>query len=86
VDRAKTRGRDTTSAEGYVKDLAGKADAAATAVAGVPAGVLPLQAADFPGNRAALVSARASLATARGDLTGTLGAASRAIAALKGLG
>ena len=86
VNAARGQSKDTTSAQGYVTDLGLKADVAAKAVAGVPAAVLPLDAAGYPGNRPVLVGARASLDSARGALTGAIAAASSAIAALKALG
>jgi hypothetical protein len=86
VNAAKGRNRDTTSAQGYVTDLGLKADEAAKAVADVPAAVLPLGAAGYPGNRPVLVSARASVDTARGALQGAVAAAGSAITALKALG
>jgi hypothetical protein len=86
LDAARARNKDTTSAQGFVTDLGLKADAATKAVAGVPAAVLPLAPAGFPGNRATLVTARASVDTARGALKGAVAAAQNAINALKALG
>ena len=86
VNAARGQTKDTTSAQGYVTDLGLKADTAAKTVAGVPAAVLPLDAAGYPGNRPVVVGARASLDSARGALTGAVAAAGSAIAALKALG
>jgi hypothetical protein len=86
VDAAKAANLDVASAQGYVTDLGLKADAAAKAVAGVPAAVLPLDAAGFPGNRPVLAGARASLESARGALKGALAAAGSAIGAINALG
>jgi len=86
VDAAKARGKDIASAQGYVTELGLKADAATRAVEGVPAAVLPLNAAGFPGNRPPLAAARASVETARGALKGAVAAAGSAIGALKALG
>jgi hypothetical protein len=85
VDTAKARGKDVTSAQGYVTDLGLKADAATKAVAGIPTAVLPLDAAGYPGNRPVLVAARAPVDSAHGALTGAIAAAGSAIAALKAL-
>ena len=86
VDAAKSRGKDIASAQGYVTDLGLKADAATKAVEGVPAALLPLNAAGFPGNRPTLAAARASVETARGALQGAVAAAGSAIGAIKALG
>ena len=86
VDAAKARNFDVASAQGYVTDLGLKVDAATKAAAGVPAAVLPLDAAGFPGNRPALAAARASVDAARGALKGAIAAAGSAIAAIKALG
>lgn len=82
IDAAKGRGKDVTSAQGYVTDLGLKADAATRATAGIPAAVLPLGAAGFPGNRPVLVVARASVDSAHGALTGAIAAAGSALKAL----
>jgi hypothetical protein len=86
VDGAKARNRDIASAQGYVTDLALKADAATKAVVGVPAAVLPLDAAGFPASRPTLAAARTSVDSARGALKGAVAAAGSAIGALKALG
>jgi hypothetical protein len=86
VDAAKGRGKDVTSAQGYVTDLGLKADTASKAAAGIPTAVLPLGAAGYPGNRPVLVAARASVDSAHGALTGAIAAAESAITALKALG
>jgi hypothetical protein len=86
VDAAKGRGKDVTSAQGYVTDLGLKADAATRAAAGIPTAVLPLTAAGYPANRPVLVAARASVDSARGALTGAIAAADSALTALKALG
>jgi hypothetical protein len=86
VDAAKARNKDVASAQGYVTDLGLKADAATKAVAGVPAAVLPLDAAGFPANRPVLAGARISVESARGALKGALAAAGSAIGAINALG
>lgn len=86
VDAAKAADKDIASAQGYVTDLGLKADAATKAVAGVPAAVLALDAAGFPGNRQTLAGTRASVDTARGALKGAVAAAGSAIGAIKALG
>jgi hypothetical protein len=83
VAAAQARGRNVTSAGGYVSDIGIKVQAAQSAAAAVPASVLALQATGYPANRQTLVTARTSLATARGALRGALDAAQLAINALK---
>lgn len=85
LDAARAKGKDTTSAQGFATDLGLKVDAAAKGVSGIPAAVVPLDAAGFPGNRPTLVNARASLESARGALQGAVAAATNAINALKAL-
>ena len=83
ITAAHARGRDITSAGGYVSDIGIKVQAAQAAAAAVPPSVLPLEASGYPANKQTLVTARASLATARGALQGALNAAQLAISALK---
>jgi len=83
ISAAQARGRNVTSAGGYVSDIGIKVQAAQAAAAGIPASVLPLEATGYPANRQTLVTARASLAAARGALQGALNAAQLAINALK---
>jgi hypothetical protein len=72
VDAAKGRGRNVAAAQGDVTAIGGKVTEAASAVGGVPAMVLPLDAPGYPANRRTLVAARGSLSTARGALLDAL--------------
>jgi len=83
IDKAKAHGKDTASAQAALDDMKTKVDAAASAVSGVPASVLPLTPAGYPGNRSTLEAARTSLQTARADLVAARTDARNAIEALR---
>jgi len=68
VTREKAAGRDTRVAEGLIADMRAHVVAAQTAAGGVPAGLLPLTAAGFPGNRPALATAHAAVQSAGSNL------------------
>lgn len=85
VNAAQKNGKNVSSAQGDVDEIAAKVSAAEQAAEGAQAAVLPLVATGYPGNRSALVSARASMQSAYGALVGALAAAQNAIAALAAL-
>jgi hypothetical protein len=86
VDAAKGRGKNVAAAQGDVAAIGGKVTEAASAVGGVPAMVLPLDAPGYPANRRTLVAARGSLSTARRALLDALISAGNASDRLRLLG
>jgi hypothetical protein len=68
IDKAKAHGKNVAAAQAADDDLKAKVTAASAAVSGVPAEVLALTPAGYPGNRTTLEAARSSLQTARADL------------------
>ena len=78
VDAAKGRGKNVAPAQGDVAAIGGKVTEAASAVGGVPAMVLPLDAPGYPANRRTLLAARGSLSAARGALLDALTSAGNA--------
>jgi hypothetical protein len=83
VARDVAAGKDVSKAKADVIQLTTQAQAAHAAASGVPAGVLALTPAGYPGNRPTLVAARATLATTRGELVAATEAGRRAVAALR---
>jgi hypothetical protein len=86
VDAAKGRGKNVAAAQGDVAAIDGKVTEAASAVGGVPAMVLPLDAPGYPANRRTLVAARGSLSAARRALLDALISAGNASDRLRLLG
>ena len=86
VDVARGRGKNVAAAQGDVTAIGGKVTEAASAVGGVPAMVLPLDAPGYPANRRTLVAARGSLSAARRALLDALISAGNASDRLRLLG
>ena len=83
IAREKAAGRDTRSTEALIADILGQTTAARSAASPVPAAVLALSAAGFPGNEPALKAARAAIESAGADLHRAADDAHRAVDALK---
>jgi len=79
------KGKNVTSAQGYVTDLGVKVSAATTSATSAASAVLPLDVSGFPGNRPTIVSSRAALNSAAGALQGAEAAGSAAVRELKAL-
>ena len=85
IDKAKAAGDDVTAMQQSMDDLKAKVTAAHDAVDGVPADVLPLTPAQWPGAHDTLKSARQSVVTARTDLRTARADAQSIVTALKAL-
>jgi hypothetical protein len=81
IDQA--AGKDTTKAKADLASLRGKLAAATGTVSPLPAALLALQPAGYPGNRSTLEQARASLRTGRAALAEAATLARQVIADLK---
>jgi hypothetical protein len=86
ITTARAKGRNVTSAQGFVGDIGVKVQAATSAVSGVPSSLLPLLATGYPGNRQKLIDAKASLNAGLQALRGAMQDARQAIQALNTLG
>ena len=82
---AQRKGKDVTSADGSINELANKVAAALQYAGRAETSVLALSAAGYPGNKPTLVAARSAMGTARDALNGALTDARAAIAALRHL-
>ncbi|HEU5003368.1 MAG TPA: hypothetical protein VFW71_11405 [Actinomycetota bacterium] len=80
---AQRKGKDVTSADGSIDELANKAKAALQYAGQAETSVLPLSASGYPGNKPTLVAARSAMGTARDALSGALTDAKAAISALR---
>jgi len=76
-------GKDTIKAKADLASMRAKVAAATSAVSALPAGLLALQPAGYPGNRTTLEQARISLRTGRANLADAAVLARQVIADLK---
>jgi hypothetical protein len=84
IDEASAKGKDTTQAQSYLDEMKAGTESARTAASGVPASIINLTPADWPGAHDTLEQGRETLRTARKDLYEAREAGRNAVKALRG--
>ena len=83
IDKAKTNGKDVTTAQSDLDAMKTQIAAAKTAIGSVASSVIDLQPSDWPGAHDAMVTGRQSLRTGRNDLRSARDDGRNAVQALR---